>query len=234
MRASRISFFDVDHTVVRSSTGLRFAQTAFRRGLLSARTLARIPIVYLAYRFGVPGIPGTETYIPAFSGFSPRVLEEMAGEAFAKYVASDIYPAAARLIADLVSRGSIVVLATSSMDFIIRPLAEALGVSATIASKIAYEDGLSTGLLDGDLVFGAEKLERARSFAAERGIRLSECSFYTDSVHDLPLMLEVGESVAVNPDRRLAAEARNRGWKILRFGSVQRRSDDSSASAKRA
>jgi HAD superfamily hydrolase (TIGR01490 family) len=234
MKASRISFFDVDHTVVRSSTGLRFAQTAFRKGLLSARTLARIPIVYLAYRFGVPGIPGTETDIPAFRGFSPGLLEEMAAEAFAKYASSDIYPAAARLIADLVSRGSIVVFVTSSMDFMIRPLAETLGVSAVIASKIAYEDGISTGLLDGALVFGAEKLERARSFAAERGIGLSECSFYSDSVHDLPLMLEVGEGVAVNPDRRLAAEARSRGWQILRFASDQRRSDDSSARTKRA
>jgi len=41
--------------------------------------------------------------------------------------------------------------------------------------------------------------------------------FFSDSIPDLPLLEAVGEPVAVNPDRRLRAVARRRGWTILRW-----------------
>jgi fatty acyl-CoA reductase len=40
---------------------------------------------------------------------------------------------------------------------------------------------------------------------------------YADSISDLPMLEAVGNPVAVNPDRRLAAAARSRGWQIRRW-----------------
>jgi phosphoserine phosphatase len=53
------------------------------------------------------------------------------------------------------------------------------------------------------------------AYARGRGVSLADCAFYSDSIHDLPLLLEVGEPVAVAPDRRLRREAEARGWSIL-------------------
>jgi phosphoserine phosphatase len=42
-----------------------------------------------------------------------------------------------------------------------------------------------------------------------------QCSFHSDSIYDLPLLEEVGEPVAVNPDFRLRRIAARRGWPII-------------------
>ena len=45
--------------------------------------------------------------------------------------------------------------------------------------------------------------ERMLEFSREAGQDPRECSFHSDSIYDLPLLAEVGEPVAVNPDFRL-------------------------------
>jgi phosphoserine phosphatase len=39
--------------------------------------------------------------------------------------------------------------------------------------------------------------------------------FYSDSANDLPLLTAVGRPVAVDPDPRLQAHAKAKGWPIL-------------------
>ena len=43
----------------------------------------------------------------------------------------------------------------------------------------------------------------------------SESSLYSDSHNDLPLLERVTRPVAVDPDERLAAEARQRDWPVI-------------------
>ena len=49
------------------------------------------------------------------------------------------------------------------------------------------------------------------------GLRLSESVAYADSTSDLPLLEAVGFPVAVNPETRLSALARKRGWLVEHF-----------------
>ena len=58
-------------------------------------------------------------------------------------------------------------------------------------------------------MFRAEKKKRVLEYAVNRGIALSDCSFYSDSIYDLPLLEAVGRAVAVNPDFRLRRLARS-------------------------
>jgi alcohol-forming fatty acyl-CoA reductase len=55
----------------------------------------------------------------------------------------------------------------------------------------------------------------AARLAAEHDVDLADCHAYGDSVSDLPLLELVGHPVAVNPDFRLAREARRRHWTTL-------------------
>jgi HAD superfamily hydrolase (TIGR01490 family) len=223
MGSVRIRFFDVDHTIVRSSTGRRFAQTAFRRGVLRFGFLTAIPLVYLRYRLGKPEVPLPGTEIAALKGLPRDLLEDLAKDAYRTLIAPDVFPEARRMIAAFLAAGDRVVLATSSFDFMVGPLADDLGVSDVIASSVEFRDDVSTGSVVGDLVFGRAKLDRARAHAESLGFSLADCSFYSDSIHDLPLLLAVGRPVAVNPDRRLAVLARSRGWEELRFLHYPRR-----------
>ncbi|MDX6274212.1 MAG: hypothetical protein QOJ92_1422, partial [Frankiales bacterium] len=66
----------------------------------------------------------------------------------------------------------------------------------------------------GDVLHGAAKAEAVRALAEREGLDLSRCAAYSDSSNDLPLLSLVGYPCAVNPDTRLRAEARARGWQV--------------------
>jgi hypothetical protein len=54
-------------------------------------------------------------------------------------------------------------------------------------------------------------------YAAANGFDLTESVAYADSTSDLPMLDAVGFPVAVNPETRLAALARKRGWLVEHF-----------------
>jgi hypothetical protein len=51
-------------------------------------------------------------------------------------------------------------------------------------------------------------------YAGREGLDLAEAVAYADSASDLPMLEAVGFPVAVNPETRLSAIARKRGWLV--------------------
>jgi HAD superfamily hydrolase (TIGR01490 family) len=215
--AAPLHFFDVDHTITRGSSGRRFAQAAVKGGMLKFRHLAMIPLNYAAYRLGKGGASFFEGEFPSIKGVERRALEAMGREVFETRTKKALRPELLERIAAIKAAGGCVVLATSSLDFIVRPLADLIGADAVLASGLEFEEGRCTGRLDGAALFGRAKRDAVFAFAAGRGLSLADCSFYSDSIHDLPLLAEVGEPYAVAPDRRLRRVAVSRGWPILDF-----------------
>ena len=66
---------------------------------------------------------------------------------------------------------------------------------------------------------GRAKPLRCSEFAAEHGIDLKDSYFYADGDEDVALMYLVGNPRPTNPDGKMAAVAKRRGWPILRFNS---------------
>ena len=95
--------------------------------------------------------------------------------------------------------------------------ADYLGVDAIIATKFAFKDGKCLGRFEGKPAFREEKRKKVLEYIKENNIDLASSSFYSDSIHDYPLFMEVGNPVAVNPDFRLTRCAKKHGWPILKF-----------------
>ena len=143
--ASRIAFFDVDHTLTRRSTGLLFALEAIARRLVRARVLAAAPWLYASYRLGRLNAATLARERPALRGLRRDLLEEAARSAFEGRIRRELYPGALELVAARKARGERVALATSSFDFVVAPLAAFLGADRLIASSLEFEAGESTG-----------------------------------------------------------------------------------------
>jgi HAD superfamily hydrolase (TIGR01490 family) len=212
---SGIEFFDVDHTLTHRSSGGRYVTLAMRRGVVPRRLLLVLPWYSLTYKLGVFRLRAYEEGFPYLKGLPRSTLESLARESFDSTLKHDLFPEAVELVRKLRGQGRRVVLATSSLDFIVAPLAEHLGVDGVIATALEFKDGVCTGRLDGMPMFRREKKEKVLAFAASQGARLSDCGFYSDSIYDLPLLESVGRPVAVNPDIRLRRIARARGWPIM-------------------
>ncbi|HTZ50797.1 MAG TPA: HAD family hydrolase [Spirochaetia bacterium] len=209
-----IDFFDVDHTLTRRSSGGRFITRAMRQRVLPRSLLLVVAWYSLMYRLGLFRPGEYEEGFPHLRGISLETLERIARESFDGALRQDLFPDAVELLQRRRSEGRRVILATSSLDFIVKPLADFLRVDGMLATELEFESGTCTGRLKGVPMLGSGKKERVLSFLAAEGVRAEDCAFYSDSIYDLPLLECVGLPVAVNPDIRLRRVARRRGWQV--------------------
>ena len=114
--------------------------------------------------------------------------------------------------------GDEVVIVTATNEFVTRPIADAFGVKELIAVELERDaQGQFTGEIKGTPSFREGKVVRVTEWLATRGLDWDgvETWFYSDSMNDLPLLDKATYPVATNPDDRLRALAKERGWRIL-------------------
>lgn len=115
--------------------------------------------------------------------------------------------------------GHQVSLLTSSFDGLSLLVQRDLGLDHCLCTRLEVDTkGLYTGKTLGPPCFGKNKVHFAQSLCEQLKTPLSQCTFYTDSASDLPLLNVVGRAVAVNPDPHLRARAQLKGWEIVDWG----------------
>ena len=114
-----------------------------------------------------------------------------------------IYPQAKACIASHRHAGRETVIVTASTENYMRALADALGVSALLATPL-HPDGTI-----GENCRGEEKPRRIHAWLRDAGMEADfTASFaYGDSKSDLPMLLLCGHPVQVNPKKALRKAA---------------------------
>jgi HAD superfamily hydrolase (TIGR01490 family) len=211
----KVQVFDVDFTIVGCSTVRAFISRGLREGLIGPSIGFYAPLLAARYlMLGPPAEPDGRAY-PFLRGISRAALESLARALFDEVLRRKINPAVVSRIETAQRSGERTVIASSSFDTILEPLARHLGVSDMVANGLEFAGGAATGRLEGRPVFGEGKLSRVQDYLKAIGADCAECAFYSDSRRDLPLLDRVGKAVAVNPDGRLRRIARKRGWEII-------------------
>jgi len=121
------------------------------------------------------------------------------------------FPAGVRRVREHRALGHRTLLITGALDIVIEPL-RPLFDDIVCASMTTDADGRFTGELQSSPPTGEARALVMADYAAAEGLRLDESVAYADSASDLPMLEAVGHPVAVNPEAKLAAIARRRGW----------------------
>ncbi len=209
--------FDIDHTITKKSTAISYLILLIKKNYLPVSILKSVPLVVLNYKYGKMNEKHFNREIPELLGVKREYLDDIAQENFVKYIKPSIYPGAVDYIKKLKDEGRRLIIASSSMEIILKPLADFLGIEEIIATRFAFENNECKGCFDGIPVFRNEKKKLFLDYAKENNIDIKKTSFYSDSIHDRPLMEAVGNPVPTNPDIRLRLLAKSRGWQILNF-----------------
>ncbi|MEO0495168.1 MAG: HAD-IB family hydrolase [Actinomycetota bacterium] len=216
MTARAAAFFDLDRTLVSVASPKIFQRHLSAAGFGTAVDGALSDIAFKVFELaGESAIVGRSAKLAprAAAGWPVDEVIAAAGPAAAE-VAGHVSEFARAELAMHRDAGRTVVLATTTPEHLVRPLADLLGIDDVIATKWTQARGAFTGRVDGDVVWGPGKRDAVLRWCSERGVDPADCWAYSDSYYDSPLLDRVGHPVAVNPDARLAATAALNDWPI--------------------
>lgn len=215
------AFFDVDGTLVRTNIVhyyyyfRRRRLSGLRRTAWSAGFAAKCLYFLLLDRVDRARL--NRVFYRHYRGLPADEIEGLVSDCHRDVIAARLFPEARRCVEEHRRAGREAVFVTGSVDFIIRPLADMLGVRHVLAPTLLRGHGRFTGELDSPPLAGAEKARRVRAFAEQWDVDLAFSHAYGDSMADVPMLETVGHAHAVNPERRLARLARRRGWETHRW-----------------
>jgi HAD superfamily hydrolase (TIGR01490 family) len=216
---ARAAFFDVDNTVMQGASIFHLARGLHRRKFFTTRDI--LGAAYKQAYFRVVGVEDPEHVADArnsalgfIAGHTVTELEELGEEIFDEAMAHRIWPGTRALAQLHLDQGQRVWLVTAAPIEIASIIARRLGLTGAMGTVAEHVDGVYTGQLVGDMLHGPAKGEAVKALAAREGLDLAECSAYSDSYNDLPLLSIVGDPCAINPDAKLRSHAKEQGWRI--------------------
>jgi putative phosphoserine phosphatase / 1-acylglycerol-3-phosphate O-acyltransferase len=215
-----IAFFDFDGTLIFGFSIASVFRERVRSGKLSARDAITQFLSLITH-----GINGSDYALllresaEALAGVPEQDFIDLGETVFTKYLAGSVYPESRALLRAHQAKGHTVAVLSSATPYQIMPTAHELDIEHVLCNFFEVENGVFTGEIREPVVFARGKLDAARAFAAERGVDLADCWFYSDGLEDLPLLEAVGKPRPLNPDTTLREVAMRRDWPIRDFHS---------------
>ena len=201
------AFFDLDKTVIATSSVMALGGRFYKEGLISKRTIVRglyAQVVYLLLGADDEKMERMrEAMLALTKGWDQQRVSDIVRETLDDVLTPIIYAEALELIEEHKRAGRKTVIISSSPIETVQPLGEHLGVDDVIATRAKLDaQGRYTGQLE-FYAYGPHKADAIREMAVKEGIDLANSYGYSDSITDLPMLELVGHPVAVNPDREL-------------------------------
>lgn len=215
----RAAFFDLDRTLIPGSSLFLMARGAYERDMFRVKDLLRFAYGQAMFQLKGESTVGMdmsrESTLGFVTGRSQAELIAMGREIVEDRIIPRVYADIVRVIEAHQQRGDLTFLVTAAPIELAEQIAQELGMERAIATVSEVDDaGYYTGRLSGEVMHGPAKAKAVAEVAAEFGVDLADCSAYSDSINDLPLLESVGDPHAVNPEHELRRVARVRGWRV--------------------
>ena len=209
--------FDLDNTLIGGDSDHLWGEFLCEQGLVDSEEFAaRNDQFYEDYKSGNLDIEAYLRFALApLKDRDPELLAAWHRDFMTSKIEPVMLPRAAQLIANHRGRRDQLLIITATNEFITRPIAAALGIEDIIACEAQVRDGRYTGEPQGVPSYHEGKVVRLEQWLREREIAMAGAYFYSDSHNDLPLLEQVDKPIAVDPDPKLLARAREAGWPVI-------------------
>ncbi|HEX5568832.1 MAG TPA: HAD-IB family hydrolase [Streptomyces sp.] len=213
------AFFDLDNTIMQGAALFHFGRGLYKRNFFRKRELIRFAWQQTYFRLAGSENAGhmqdaRDSALSIVKGHRVSELMEIGEEIYDEYMADRIWPGTRALAQAHLDAGQKVWLVTAAPVETATIIARRLGLTGALGTVAESVDGVYTGRLVGEPLHGPAKAEAVRALAAAEDLDLSRCAAYSDSANDIPMLSLVGHPYAINPDSRLRAHARERGWRL--------------------
>lgn len=215
---TKAAFFDLDGTIVSVPSEKILCYHLFRRNKIKLINMLRVIWIYFRYDIGI--ITKYDSVKRLLLNLLLRdirqsEINQYIEEYFLSYLVSRIYSEVHEELHQLSRNNFKIYLISSTLDVIVNPIANYLGVDEKYCTELEIIDGCYTGNVVGLIYYGEKKREIVNKLSYETKIDLSQSYAFGDSFQDVEMLRIVGNPVAVNPDTKLGKIARRSNWRIL-------------------
>ncbi len=211
-----LASFDLENTLIASNVVDSYAWLASRhlpaaeRASFVADLLAEAPSLLALDRRDRGDF--LRSFYRRYEGAPVDRLRDDAWELFHHLLLAKSFPAGIARVREHRALGHRTVLITGALDLVVEPLRPLF--DDIVCAHLEVLDGRYTGRLTELPPIGEARALLLAEYAEAEGLSLEESMAYADSASDLPMLEAVGFPVAVNPEAKLAAIARRRGWHV--------------------
>jgi HAD superfamily hydrolase (TIGR01490 family) len=218
-----LAVFDLEHTLMASNVVDTYAWLASRhlpvarRAKFVADLLRQAPSLLALDRRDRGDF--LRSFYRRFEGAPIARLRRDSWELFHTQLLTRSFPEGFARVRAHRALGHRTLLITGALDFIIAPVRPLF--DDIVCAQMEERDGLLTGHLTNLPPIGEARALVLSEYAAAHDLSLEESVAYADSASDLAMLEAVGFPVAVNPEARLAAIARRRGWHVEHWAKAK-------------
>jgi HAD superfamily hydrolase (TIGR01490 family) len=217
----QLALFDLDLTLLPIDSADTWSRHILRRGGLDPNTYgARVHEFARSYESGTFDVDGYARFQMELLARFPRAsLDAWHAEFMEVHVRPHVRREARALVDRHRRMGHELALVTGTNAYVVAPIAREFDIEHVLAIEPEVKDGEFTGDWVGTTTHQAGKVRKVEEWLDRRGLTWSavRTTFYSDSIHDLPLLERVNEPVVTNGDARLNAVARQRGWQTMQL-----------------
>jgi len=110
-----------------------------------------------------------------------------------------------------------ILIISNAIEYIPKKIGEFLNTDYYMGTKLEIENNKFTGKIDGDIIYGKNKVFAIKKFIKENNLSLKNSWGYSDHHSDLPFLEIVDFPIVVNPNKKLLKKAQEQKWPILKF-----------------
>ena len=212
-----LAIFDLDNTLIAGDSDHSWGEFLVSEQLVDAQQFKKTNDQFYAdYVAGSLDIFAyLEFSLQPLTKMSMTELTELHKRFMQQVIASMQLAKAQALLQQHRDAGDRLLIITSTNRFIVEPICHSLGVTEILATDAQIVDGRYSGKVEGVPTYKEGKVVRLNAWLKEQGESLKGSWFYSDSINDLPLLLEVDHAVAVDPCPALQAVAEEKHWQII-------------------
>ena len=216
-----IALFDLDNTLLAGDSDYLWGQFLVKNQMVDGPLFEKENLrFYKEYEEGVLDIHAYLTFqLGVLAKYDKSELDRMRGRFLEDMIIPIVAEKSRSILNEHRDKGDTLVIITATNRFVTTPIAKALGVDHLIATDVEIKNGQYTGRPSGTPCFQQGKVTLLKQWLEQNRQNLTGSWFYSDSHNDLPLLNEVENPVAVDPDRKLAQQAQENGWPIISFRS---------------
>ncbi|MCL5995008.1 MAG: HAD-IB family hydrolase [Chloroflexi bacterium] len=212
-----IAFFDMDKTLLSTSSGVLYIQYLWQRRLINMSELVSVLVISTQYALNFLNFPKAMARMSrSIKGGDAVATKALCDQWFLDQMVHYIAPKAVERLRQHEQRSDAVILLSASTQFAVEPVARHLNIPYR-CTELEIKDNRFTGNVVGMHCYAEGKCYWAERIAKEHNVSLAECTFYSDSYSDHSLLESVGHPVVVNPDRKLRGLAQLKDWPVELF-----------------